>query len=302
VTTRLFDLQAHRGGAGLTAENTLVAFGVALDLGVSTLELDVHLTADDEVVVAHDRVLEGDPRFLRQITFEELRLVDVSDVRAADFPDRVRRPGLTIPLLREVYDLLEERGADPVEVNLEIKYDVTAPLEGPDREHFVETVVAEVERCGAVARTSIQAFDWAVLARVHEVCPSLRRNVLASNKYLQPGIPGPSPWLGGIDVDDYLGGFAEAAAERGFDAISPIHGSPYLSGVADPSYRAFADERLLRAAHGAGLRVIPYVVDDAATMRHLVDLGADGLITNYPDRLRTVLAEAGLHLPRAFPG
>lgn len=300
--TRAFDLQAHRGGAGLTAENTLAAFGAALDLGVSTLELDVHLTADDEVVVAHDRVVGADPRFLRQIGLEELSLLDVSDVRSADFPARPRRTGLRIPLLREVYALLEERAADPVSVNVEIKYDVAAPLEGADREHFVDVVVGEVERCGAVARTSIQAFDWAVLARVHEVCPALRRNVLASNKYLQPGVPGPSPWLGGIDVDHYLGGFAEAAAERGFDAISPIHGSPYLSGVTDPAYRAFADERLVAAAHDVGLLVVPYVVDDEPTMRWLIDIGADGLITNYLDRLRRVMAVAGLALPQPFPG
>ena len=94
-----FDLQAHRGGAGLWPENTLEAFGRALALGVSTLELDVHLTADDDVVVHHDPTVHGeltDARRIRELT-------------RADLPP-------SMPLLRQVAALLAERGADPVRV------------------------------------------------------------------------------------------------------------------------------------------------------------------------------------------
>ena len=154
---------------------------------------------------------------------------------------------------------------------------------------------------GLLGRTSIQCFDWEVLRQVGEVEPALRRNVLASDKNLQPGRAGASPWLGGLDVDDFAGGFVEAAAAQGFDAISPIHGSPYRSGVEDASYRPFVDAVMVAAAHERGLAVIPYVVDDPPTMRHLVDLGVDGLITNYPDRLREVLKVLGGPLPESFP-
>ncbi|MCY7401308.1 MAG: hypothetical protein LH477_10155, partial [Nocardioides sp.] len=92
-----FDLQAHRGGAGLWPENTLEAFGRALALGVSTLELDVHLTAGDDVVVAHDPMI-ADARRIRELT-------------RADLPR-------TMPLLRQVGALLRERHADPVRINL----------------------------------------------------------------------------------------------------------------------------------------------------------------------------------------
>lgn len=276
-----FDLQAHRGGAGLHPENTLEAFGGALTLGVSTLELDVHLTSEDDVVVAHDPAL-ADARMIRHLT-------------RADLPP-------SMPLLREVAALLEARGATPVRINLEIKYDAVAAAELTSREDFVAVVVDAIRIDGLVDRTSVQCFDWDVLRLVEESEPRLRRNVLASDKYLQPGRQGASPWLGGLDIDDVPGGWVEAAAAAGFDAMSPIHGSPFLAGIDDASYVPFVDLAMTAAAHDRGLAVIPYVVDDEPTMRHLVDLGVDGLITNRPDRLRGVLAAAGRTLPEAFPG
>jgi glycerophosphoryl diester phosphodiesterase len=271
-----FDLQAHRGGAGLWPENTLEAFGRALALGVSTLELDVHLTAQDDVVVAHDPAL-ADARRIRRLT-------------RADLPP-------TMPLLRDVAALLEERGADPVRINLEIKYDALDAAQLTSREAFVGKVVDALHIDGLVGRASIQCFDWGVLDRVGDAEPALARNLLVSPKYLRATAEAPSPWFDGLAVDaDYV----RTAAAEGFTAISPIHGSPFASGVTDPAYRPFATESLIAEAHGAGLAVIPYVVDDEATMRHLVRIGADGLITNRPDRLREMLADEGLDVPPSF--
>jgi glycerophosphoryl diester phosphodiesterase len=273
-----FDLQAHRGGAGLWPENTLEAFGRALALGVSTLELDVHLTAEDDVVVAHDPVLD-DTRRIRELT------------RSALPP--------TMPLLRQVAALLDEREADPVGVNLEIKYDAIDASGLTSRAEFVARVVEALRVDDLVARTSIQCFDWGVLRRVGDAEPGLGRNLLVSPKYLRGTTEAPSPWFDGLEVG---ADFVRAAADEGFTAVSPIHGSPYTSGVDDPAYRPFTTAALVDAAHAAGLAVIPYVVDDAATMRHLVRLGVDGLITNRPERLREVLAAEGLELPPAFSG
>ncbi|WP_165354310.1 glycerophosphodiester phosphodiesterase family protein [Nocardioides glacieisoli] len=270
-----FDLQAHRGGAGLWPENTLEAFGRSLALGVSTLELDVHLTAEDDVVVAHDAAL-ADARLIRRLT----------------------RPDLppTMPLLRQVAALLRERGADPVRINLEIKYDALDAAQLTTREAFVAKVVEALDIDGMVGRTSIQCFDWGVLTRVADAEPALERNLLVSPKYLKGT---PSPWFDGLAVDTH---FVRTAAAEGFTAISPIHGSPFAAGVEDPSYKPFATAALVDEAHGVGLRVIPYVVDDEPTMRHLVRLGVDGLITNHPERLRQVLSSEGRALPESFPG
>jgi glycerophosphoryl diester phosphodiesterase len=273
-----FDLQAHRGGAGLWPENTLEAFGRALALGVSTLELDVHLTAEDDVVVAHDPAL-ADARRIRELTRAEL-------------PP-------TMPLLRQVAALLEDRGAAPVGINLEIKYDALDASRLTSREAFVAKVVDALRIDGLVGRTSIQCFDWGVLHRVGEAEPALRRNLLVSPKYLEPATDGPSPWFDGLAVDT---DFVRTAAAQGFTAISPVHGSPFSSGVDDPAYKPFVTEAMVGEAHAAGLAVVPYVVDDAPTMRHLVRTGVDGLITNHPERLREVLAAEGRELPQSFPG
>lgn len=274
----MFDLQAHRGGAGLWPENTLEAFGRALALGVSTLELDVHLTAQDDVVVAHDAAL-ADARLIRRLT-------------RADLPP-------TMPLLRQVAALLEERGADPVRLNLEIKYDALDASGLTTREAFVARVLEALHVDGLLGRTSIQCFDWGVLALVHRAEPGLERNLLVSPRYLRPDHGSPSPWFDGIPVDD---DFVSTAAAQGITAISPVHGSPYLAGVDDPGYRPYVTGAMVAEAHAAGLRVVPYVVDDPPTMRHLVDLGVDGLITNRPDVLRDVLVAAGWTVPPAFPG
>ena len=276
--TRAFDLQAHRGGAGLWPENTLEAFGRSLALGVSTLELDVHLTAEDDVVVSHDPTV-ADARLIRRLG-------------RRDLPP-------TMPLLRQVASLLADREATGVRLNLEIKYDALAASEVTSRTDFVSVVVDALRIDGLVGRTSIQCFDWGVLRLVGEVEPRLARNLLVSPTYLGHTEDGrPSRWFGGEEVGE---DFVATAAARGFDAISPIHGSPYLSGVGDPAYRPFTDAALVAAAHEAGLAVVPYVVDDPPTMRHLADLGVDGLITNRPDRLRAVLAGAGLPVPEAHP-
>jgi glycerophosphoryl diester phosphodiesterase len=274
----LFDVQAHRGGAGLWPENTLEAFGRALALGVSTLELDVHLTAEDDVVVAHDPTL-ADARRIRELTRDDLP------------------PAM--PLLRQVAALLDERGADPVRVNLEIKYDALDASGLTSRTAFVARVVDALRIDGLVGRTSIQCFDWGVLDRVGDAEPRLSRNLLVSPKHLRPDGGSPSPWFDGLAVGaDFVG----VAAAQGFTAISPVHGSPFRSGVDDPAYEPFATEALVDEAHAVGLAVIPYVVDDPATARHLVRTGVDGLITNRPDLLREVLAGEGRTLPAAFPG
>ena len=297
-----FDVQAHRGGSGLSAENTLEAFGAALALGVSTLECDVHVSRDDVLVVAHDRDVLSGPhtgRVIRQLTFAELQTVDVAGLRAADFPDRPVATGLLMPAFADVLDLLTERGADEVGLNVEIKYDATAPDEGATRDVVVELLLAADAAGALTSRTSVQSFDWGALKRVRRADPAMRLNLLLNPRYLEDVGTTPSPWLDDVPLGD--DDPVEVAASLGFNAVSPIHGRPYRSGVGDPAYRPVVTPELVDGAHALGLRVVPYVVDDPATMDHLVGIGVDGLITDYPDRLREVLSARGETLPRPYP-
>jgi glycerophosphoryl diester phosphodiesterase len=259
-----FDLQAHRGGAGLRPENTLAAFAHALDIGVSTLELDVQISLDEQPVVSHERVLpEGE--FIAWLPAEQLGLCT----------------------LDEVFALVARRRADAVRVNVETKFDVVHPDEVAPRERFAQVVVESVRRAGMVDRVSIQSFDWSVLDLVRAVEPGLALNVLTNTVYQEVGKPGASPWTAGVDIDDFAGDVATEAAGRGYTALSPSH------TIVTPT--------LVHAAHDADLQVIPYTVDDALLMAAMIDLGVDGLITNRPDLAREVMAARGLTLPRRYP-
>ncbi|MEV6556116.1 glycerophosphodiester phosphodiesterase family protein [Nocardia sp. NPDC051756] len=320
-----FDLQAHRGGAALVVENTLPAFANALELGVRTLELDVQITEDGYAVVTHDRdpnpekcvdtlpAFLGDPefpyvpgtRFIRDLTLAQVRTIDCGSKRLAAFPEQRTVPGARMPLLSEVFDLVHAYRADDVMLNVESKVEAGAPEQTAPREQFVQVIAAEVRRAHLENQVTIQSFDWGSLMRMREVAPELPLVALTNGQqFLQAGRPGASPWLGGIDIDDFSGSlqekFVSAAASFGADAVSPVHGDPQGGSVEDPGYQPFTTSALVEAAHQHGIRVVPWTVDDRPTMMALLDLGVDGLITNRPDLLRTILAERRYELPKAY--
>lgn len=313
-----FDLQAHRGGLGLTVENTLEAFSTALEIGVTTLECDMHVSADGAAMVTHDRRLTAekytdtgpafvdDPdfpyvgKYVTRLTRDRLDTLDCGSSTLPAHPRQRAVPGARMPTLSEVFDLMKQRGATDVRVNIETKYETVAPTETAPRERFVQVVADVVRQAGWVDRTAIQSFDWGLLRRVREVEPGLWLNALTSGHYLEIGKPGASPWLGGLDIDEYDGNLVAAAAAIGVDGVSPVHGDPPRSGVTDPTYRPFVTQAMVDDAHDRGLQVLPWTVDDPATMRGLIDLGVDGMITNYPDVLRAVLDERGISLPPAY--
>ncbi len=325
--SRTFDLQAHRGGLGLVVESTLPAFANALELGVSTLELDVQITEDGQAVVTHDRqvqatkcqdtapVVPGDPEFpyvgkyVTTLTLAQVRTLDCGSLRLAAFPGQRLVPGARMPLLRDVFALVDRYRARGVTLNIETKVEAGAPEETAPREQFVQVVAAEVRRARIADQVTVQSFDWGALRRMRQVEPRLPLVALTNGQqFLQAGVEGASPWLGGVDIDDFTRGgrrslqqaYVAAAAYIGADAVSPVHGDPQGGGVETPGYVPFTTRQLVRAAHREGMRVVPWTVDDAPTMRRLLRIGVDGIITNRPDVLRQVLADAGLRLPRAY--
>ena len=312
-----FDVQAHRGGIGLTVESTLASFDKALRMGVSTLELDVQITQDGEAVVTHDRKVNGakcqdtapvapdDPEFpyvgkyVNTLSLAQIRTLDCGSRTLAQFPGQEAAPGARMPLLGEVFDLVQAYDADDVALNVETKVEAGAPTETAPREQFVQVVADEIRAAGIADQVTIQSFDWGSLMRMREVYPELRLVALTNYDFLQVGQPGRSPWLGGLDIDDFDGDLVKATASFGVWAISPVHGFPQNGTVSDPDYRPYVTAQMVEEAHRHGQEVIPWTVDDPATMAKLIDDGVDGLITDYPDRLRDVLAERDLAVPEA---
>jgi len=298
---REFDLQAHRGGIGLTVESTLKAFGKALELGVTTLELDLQITRDGREVITHDRrtnpekcldtspAFPGDPdfpyagKYVKDLTFAQVRTLDCGSTRWSQYPDQELSPGARMPTLAELFDLARRHRAWGVRFNIETKVEAAAPHETAPREQFVQRAVREIRRSGFLPNVTIQSFDWGTLMRLREVEPRIPLVALTQPEFLRPG----SPWTGGLNLDDFGGSVARAVRSFGAKALSPVH--------------TMTTKELVTDAHGQGLAVIPWTVDEPSRMHEVIDTGVDGLITDYPDRLRKVLKERGFKLPKRYP-
>lgn len=313
---RAFDLEAHRGGLGLVSESTLAAFTNALEMGVTTLEMDTQITRDGIAVVTHDRKIsdkkcldtrpasEGDPqypyvgKYIKDLTLAQVKTLDCGSLPLADFPEQVLVPGATMPTLQEVFALVKSYQADQVLLNIETKVEAAAPEETAPRELFVKTVLKDIRDAGLMRQATIQSFDWGALMLTRELEPSLPIIALTNGQpFLQVGMPGASPWLGGIDIDDFNGDLVQAVASFGANAISPVHGDPQGGRYGDPGYVEYTTPDLVDAAHAEGIKVIPWTVDDEGTMNRMLENGVDGMITDYPDRLRVVMEARGIPLP-----
>jgi glycerophosphoryl diester phosphodiesterase len=302
-----FDLQGHRGARGLAPENTLPAFTMALSIGVTTLELDLAMTSDGILVVSHDRRLNpdhtraADGKFLdaegpaiRSLTLAELQRYDVGRLKpgtvyAAAFPEQRGMDGVRIPTLMEVFDLARQAKADHVRFNIETKLTPTSGADTPDPETFAAAVVQAVREAGLTARVSIQSFDWRTLVIARRIAPEIERVCLSidggGGDTLQRGRPGASPWTAGLDIDDFAGSVPRLVAAAGCSVWSPNHRDVTAASLAE--------------AKALGLKVIPWTVNEHSDMERLIQMGVAGLITDYPNRLRAVMAEKEIPLPPA---
>lgn len=275
-----FDLQAHRGGRGEATEQSLRAFARSLELGVSTLELDVVLTRDRQPLVWHDPTIAaekcadtapafaGDPQYpyvgklVHDLTLAQIRTLDCGR-RLDDFPNAEVVPGNRIATLPQVFALADSYRADAVRYNIETKVDA----DEPEPQEFVDVILAAVRAAGKVERVDIQSFDWRTLPLVHRAEPSIPLVALYDEQ--APA----DPLIGALTV--------------GADAVSP-------------DYRLVAGKPYVDRAHALGLKVIPWTVDDVDAMRRQIGYGVDGIITDYPTALRGVLAELSMPLPPAY--
>jgi len=271
-----FDLQGHRGARGLVPENTIPSFRRALDLGVTTLELDVVLAGDGTVVVSHEPWMmrekcfapDGDPipdgasrsHTLYELSYDRIAAYDCGRT-LSDFPEQeaVSAPK---PRLRDVVEMAEAYVAahdrEPVFYNVEIKS--RPDWEGtfqPEPAPYVRRVLAAVTATGVAPRTTIQSFDPRIIEAAH------RQNDVVRLAFL-------------------VGEGGDEGVEQNLAQLS------FTPDVYSPN-AALVDEALVTAVHDRGLRLVPWTVNDPETMRRLIRLGVDGLITDYPDRALTVL-------------
>lgn len=303
--TRAFDLQAHRGGRALAPENTLNAFLQAIDLGVTTLELDIGLTADDVVVISHDLALnpdhtrDADGRFLaargpllRKMTLAQLQAYDVGRLNpdtpyGRQFARQVPHDGERIPTLAALFDAVKARGADTVRFNIEIKSDPTRPQDSAPTQQMTQALLADIERAGMTGRVTIQSFDWSTLAQVAEAAPHMPRAYLSSSRTLRD-----SRWTLGLSAAGH-GSTPQLVKAAAGEGPAPLTWSPSFNGLTAAQ---------VREAQALGLTVVVWTVNERTGMQRLIDWGVDGLITDDPALLREVMQARGMALPPAGGG
>lgn len=296
------DLQAHRGGRGLAPENTLAAFETALRTGVTTLELDVGLTADGEVVVSHDPYLNpaitrdasgqwlvGKGSLINTLRLAELQTFDVGRINpqspyAAQFSTQRAQDGQRVPQLAAVFEMVHAAGAGTVRFNIETKINPLQPGDTASPEALTTALLAVVRDADMARRVTIQSFDWRTLKLVQQLAPGIPTACLSSQSAggntLQDGT-----WTAGLLLPAY-GSVPKLVKAAGCTTWSPNTAS--------------LNKPLTEEAQALGLQVLPWTVNSEADMARLLDWGVDGIITDYPDRLRAVMQQRGLPLPPVF--
>jgi glycerophosphoryl diester phosphodiesterase len=299
--TRPFELHGHRGARGLAPENTLAGFARALREGVHALEMDLFMTADDQLVVHHDPQLHPDITrdasgqwlsapgpLLRSLTLAELQRHDVGRLRpgsalATQFSEQQPADGQRIPTLAEVFAWATRLGPATAALrwNIEIKMHPQRPQQSGNAEQMAQAVLAAVDAAGLRSRAVVQGFDWAPLQVLRRLAPDLALSCLTVRQPRFDNLADGS-WTAGLRLTDHadVPRLVQAAGAR----------------IWSPSFHNL-DAASVQRARALGLQVLPWTVNQPADMARLIDWGVDGLITDYPDRARRVMAEAGLPLP-----
>lgn len=273
---KIIDWQGHRGARGLAPENTIPAFLKALEYpAVRTLELDLAVSKDSQLVVSHEPWMnavfclqpDGSPiaeeeeksRFaIYQMTYEEVKAFDCGSKGNPNFPEQQLMKTYK-PTFREMVTEVEEHvKANQLPApyyNLEIKSEVEwDSILCPNPQTFARMVVDELEALGIVDRAVVQSFDMRPLREVRALNHKLRIALLV---YLP------------ASLDDQLD-------QLGF--VPEIY-SPYHKLVT---------ANLVKEAHAKSMKIIPWTVNETTLMDSLLQMGVDGIITDYPDRIPEV--------------
>lgn len=265
-----FDLQGHRGCRGLMPENTMPAFLKAVELGVTTLEMDVVISADQQVVVSHEPWMspiicthpDGRPVTKSEAKKINLYRMKYAEIQSFDcgmrihpgFPNQQKvkavKPTLKIVIKSVERFTIDNKYKQPA-YNIEIKshsrgYQIYIPK--PDE--FVDLVVNEIRRLGIETQTTLQSFDLNVLEELQKV--DQRKFRIA-----------------------YL-------VEKGKKIQKNLSKLSFQPEIYSPNYKLLT-EASLKQAHDLGLKVIPWTINDLEVMAKLIDWGIDGIITDYPD-------------------
>ncbi len=267
-----FSAEAHRGGRGLWPENTILAMQNTMKFdGITTLEMDTHITKDGKVVVTHDDYLS--PAFMCtpdgkdisaadskkypvfQMDYKKLKSFDLGSKDLPGFPNQ-QKVKTYIPLLSDLIDAVQKdikaNKRQQFFYNIETKCSAAGDgITNPTPEVFVKLLMDVIQKKGITPYVVIQSFDKRTIQILHEKYPNVRTSFLVANKKT----------------------YEENIADLGY---KPFILSPVWQMV---------NEDLIKKAHADNVKVIPWTPNTVADMKALRALGVDGIISDYPDLL-----------------
>lgn len=271
LTSNTIDFQAHRGARGLMPENTIPTMLAAMDNAkVQTLEMDLAITKDKQVVVSHDPILnpiittKPDGTFIKpneineniiyQMEYAQLQKFDVGLKPHPGFPQQ-KKLAVTIPTLNDLIDSVElkgERIGRKMLYNIEIKsVEGKDNIEHPNPNEFVELVVQLINQKNIIKRTTIQSFDLRPLKVLHQKYPKIQTAYLVEGKA-----------TGDVKMKIELLGFTPS--------------------IYSPEYK-YVTKEVVDYCHAKGMKVIPWTVNNKKDIDALLAMGVDGLISDYPN-------------------
>ncbi len=267
--TVIFDKEGHRGCRGLMPENTIPAMLKAIDLGVTTLEMDVHITRDSAVVLSHDPSFNPDittkpdgsyigstegKYILYHMTYDSIRRFDVGSKPYSRFPQQ-QKIKVAKPLLSTLIDSVEaycKQHGKRVAYNIEIKSSPQGDgLFHPAPAAYTEGVMKVLKQKNILSHVIIQSFDNRPLQYMHQHYPAIRTSLL-------------------IEEND------KRSLQQQFAGLG------FVPSIYSPYYLLCTKERV-DSCHQQHCKVVPWTVNDSSLMQKLKTAGVDGLISDYPD-------------------
>lgn len=260
-----FDLQGHRGARGLYPENSIAAFAKAIELGVNTLELDVVVTKDNQLLVSHDpffnhlicldslgNTINKDEELhlnIYQTPYSQVKEYDCGSIKHPQFPEQQKIKG-SKPLLLDVIEQSELLSDQKINYNIEIKSTPDGDnIYNPTPQVFADLFVRTIKGFIPLERLTIQSFDFRVLRYIHKTYPEYKLAALVYKDNVKTNL-------------DYLG---------------------FIPNSYSPEHTMLTPE-IVAELQAKGMKVIPWTINETSRMKTVLSWGVDGVITDYPDR------------------
>ena len=281
---RTIDLQGHRGARGDRPENTWSAFKFALEKGITTLELDTVMTADEIIIIRHDTVLN--PKICQFPSGQELKpapilatnYVDIKDLNCGipqldRFPDQQPAEETQLLTLSDFFSLVEkwraENGYPLLHFNIEIKLDMEPKPDPKLVKKNTEAFINVIKESNQVSNTTLQSFVLEVLLEAEKITPELQRSALI--------------WPSRSQVIKLKIGFKDDVYQEAID-LAIAHKAQVIS-----PYYMYVDREFVYRANEAQLQVIPWTLNEVDDIVAIYESGVQGVISDYPLRMKEAL-------------